>query len=87
MISWIWTSDFDMVFRLLVCRLARPGDWLMTLLAVNSILLLVTVTVLRLSSLSLISYKQSFPGLPKHLACQSSLFKLSLVSLSWKELS
>merc|ERR1711936_65899 len=25
-------SDFDMVFRLLVCRLARPGDWLMTLL-------------------------------------------------------
>jgi len=35
------------LLRLLVCRLARPGDWLMTLLAVNSILLLATITILR----------------------------------------
>jgi len=35
------------LLRLLVCRLARPGDWLMTLLAISSTLLLVTVTLLR----------------------------------------
>jgi len=35
------------LLRLLVCRLARPGDWLMTLLALNSILLLATITILR----------------------------------------
>merc|ERR1712130_511033 len=35
------------LLRLLVCRLARPGDWLMTLLADNSILLLATITILR----------------------------------------
>merc|ERR1711936_790660 len=35
------------LLRLLVCRLARPGDWLMTLLALNSVLLLATITILR----------------------------------------
>merc|ERR1711936_289973 len=35
------------LLRLLVCRLARPGDWLMTLPALNSVLLLATITILR----------------------------------------
>merc|ERR1711934_964318 len=52
------------LLRLLVCRLARPGDWLMTLLALNSILLLATITILRLS------YSYSIPNAMKKLQLQ-----------------
>ena len=51
-------NELFLLFRLLVSRLARPGDWLMTLLAVNSILLLATITILRFISLFYISKLQ-----------------------------
>ena len=84
-----------LLFRLLVCRLARPGDWLMTLLALNSVLLLATITILRLSSFYSIPntlkklqlQRCSLSGRPKLSECRSSPPKLSPVSLFCKELS
>ena len=82
------------LFRLLVCRLARPGDWLMTLLALNSVLLLATITILRLSSFYSIPnamkklqlQRCSLSGRPKLSECPSSPPKLSPVSLFCSEL-